>query len=245
MRRCRRRATPPLPVLPLLALILAAPGCGQTTMGDVARAALWPFGELILPRGEGVEPERPVDWRAEARHDGTQSPEVPALSLRLGSRRARALLIQEQGERRLWRSAGGVVIATDGARVVATAGLAERVTATRFDDPDPLEDPHALIGRERRARRTVDLARAGRGPSGMRFGLVLTCRLRGAAVPEDDGVLLIEERCSGDARFTNRFWADARTGAVFRSEQWIGADTPPLTMEVLAPAGTAAGTPAR
>ncbi|MBW8271388.1 YjbF family lipoprotein [Caldovatus aquaticus] len=240
MRRCPppcRRAPRLLPPL-LAAALLATPGCGRIAASDLARAALWPFGDLLLPRDDGAIPDREVDWSAEPQRAAPPSPEEgPALSLRLGGRRARALLIQEEGERRLWRSAGGLVVATDGARVVATAGLAERVTATRFDDPDPLEDPRALVGREQRARRTVDLARAGRGPSGMRFGLVLTCRLRGAALPEaGEEVLLIEERCSGDARAVNRFWADARTGAVFRSEQWIGEDTPPLAMEVVGPA---------
>lgn len=234
-RRHPRRCRAPLLLPPLLAAaLLAMPGCGQTTAGDLARAMLWPFGDLLLPRDDGAIPDRPVDWDAEPRRGTARPPEKgAALSIRLGGRRARALLIQEEGERRLWRSAGGLVVATEGARVVATAGLAERVTATRFDDPDPLEDPRALVGREHRARRTVDLARAGRGPSGMRFGLVLTCRLRGVPLPEDAEVLLIEERCGGDARVANRFWADARTGAVFRSEQWIGEDTPPLVMEVL------------
>ena len=106
-----------------------------------------------------------------------------------------------------------------------------------------LDDPKALVGREAATRRTVDLARAGQGPAGMRFGLALTCRLR-ADLSEEEDALLVEERCRGDARFTNRFWADPRTGAVFRSEQWIGEQTAPLRLEVLGTGAEAEGGPA-
>jgi hypothetical protein len=45
----------------------------------------------------------------------------------------------------------------------------------------------------------------------------------------------VEERCGGGARFVNRYWADAETGAVWRSEQWVGTDGRPMTIEVISP----------
>ena len=123
--------------------------------------------------------------------------------------------------------------------MVATAGLSEMVAATRFDGPDPLDAPTELPAHgEARTRRVVDLMRAGRRPSDMRFGITLDCRLRAApaapAAAAAGEALLVEERCRGDAAFTNRFWADPRTGSVFCSEQWIGEDVPPLVVEVVA-----------
>jgi hypothetical protein len=103
----------------------------------------------------------------------------PALYLRWGSRAAVAVLAQQSGENRMWRSPGGVVVATDGARVVATAGLRDWLASTRLDGPDPLDEPLALVGREAPLRRQVDLMRSDRSPDGMRFGLSLSCRLRG------------------------------------------------------------------
>jgi hypothetical protein len=164
-------------------------------------------------------------------------PDGAALRLWLGSRRAHALLVQATGERRLWRTPGGFAVATDGARVVATAGLAQALTASHPEGADPLADPKALLARSRSLRRQVDIGTADREPGGMRFGLLLDCRLRARAVPEDAATLLVEERCSSPqlADFTNRFWADAETGAVLRSEQWIGPNLPALRLEELAP----------
>ncbi|WP_237216623.1 YjbF family lipoprotein, partial [Falsiroseomonas oryziterrae] len=125
---------------------------------------------------------------------------------------------------------GGVAVATDGPRVVGTAGLGPVLMATRLDGPDPLADPRALLGREASARRTVDLGAAGGDPNAMRFGLVLDCRLAGRM---DGAWLLVEERCAVDGRsVTNRFWADPATGAVRRSEQWAG-DAAPLVIEAV------------
>jgi hypothetical protein len=138
--------------------------------------------------------------------------------------------LSETGERRLWRGEGNVALATEGARVVATAGLPRMVMATRFDGADPLSDPRALLGREARARRTVDLAGADRDPGSMRFGVALDCMLHGR---NEAGWILVEERCRGDGlSFTNRFWADRASGEVRRSEQWAGEGLPLLTIEV-------------
>jgi hypothetical protein len=85
------------------------------------------------------EPDRMAIAAAESADEEQDGPQLVRLAL--GRREASATLIQEQGQRRLWRAPGGVVVSTDGARIVATAGLPQMVMATRFDGPDPLEDP--------------------------------------------------------------------------------------------------------
>lgn len=159
-----------------------------------------------------------------------------ALRLGLGAAppTAYAVLLQENGQRRLWRTADGFALATDGARVVATAGLPQMLMATRIDGPDPLAAPEALVGQEGEARRLVDLATAARDPAGMRFGLEIACRLRAAADAEEPALLQVEESCRGPdpvGAFVNRFTLQRADGAVLRSEQWIGPGLPRLTVE--------------
>lgn len=188
----------------LLPLLLAA--CGDTPLAEA-----WRMGEAPAIPGTTV----PADG--------------PALLL-LAPRRAVLLPVQEGSVRRLWRSEDGIVIATEGARIIATAGLGQMVMASRMEGEDPLEDPRALLGTEATARRVVDLAGADRDPASMRFGLVLDCRLRGHA---DAGWLVVEERCTGGRLgFTNRFWIQPESGAVRRSEQWAGDGLPLLVTEM-------------
>ena len=211
-------------MLPLL--LLAA--CGETGSRDVLRALVWP---IPIPAADAP----PADRNARARWDdrvAPADPETATLRLTLGSRRALAQLISIQGPRHLWRSGGGVVVATEGARVVATSGLAEVLVATRFEGPDPLADPRTLLARGGRLRRVVDLMNADREPDGMRFGLILDCRLHAS---EAAGVIQVEENCAGARTFTNRFWANAATGAIFRAEQWVGPGLAPLTIDFLSP----------
>jgi hypothetical protein len=101
--------------------------------------------------------------------------------------------------------------------------------ATRFEGGDPLDDPRALLLGEAFARRSVDLAGEDRDPAGMRFGVVLECRLRGR---EEPGWIVVEERCTGGGgAFTNRFWVSPEAGVVLRSEQWAGEEVGALTLE--------------
>jgi hypothetical protein len=153
----------------------------------------------------------------------------PSLLLQ-GPRLAVLVPASGTGTRQVWRGDDNIALATDGARVVGTAGLQQTVMATRFDGPDPLEDARALAGREAPARRTVDLAGSDRDAGSMRFGVVLDCVLRGRA---DAGWLLVEERCAGAVpSFTNRFWADPATGVVWRSEQWAGDGVGMLSLQL-------------
>jgi hypothetical protein len=209
---------------PLLFLSLC--GCGDTPL----RSA-WADLSRRLPAGDPI----PAEAAAEAGSGGG-----PALRLRVGSRTVQAALVSEQGDRRLWRAGAGIVVATDGGRVVATSGLREVLVATRFDGLDPLNSPAELLDRPAEARRLVDLMRSDRQPQGMRFGVSVRCRLRASPLPEDAAVLLVEERCraagGGGGAHTNRFWSEAATGTVLRGEQWVGPGLPPMTVEFLPPA---------
>lgn len=128
--------------------------------------------------------------------------------------------VQQAGPRRLWRGDGNVAVATDGARIVATAGFGQMLMATRFDTPDPLENAAILLGAEAPARRSVDLQGSARDAASMRFGVALDCVLRAS---RDGAWLVVEEACRGAGlAFTNRFWADPATGTVRRSQQWAG-----------------------
>jgi hypothetical protein len=203
-------------------------------------AAPWPVLILVAAAlggcgwfGTGGTPGLPAADTAPA---AAPPPGQRALRITLGGRPAYATLLQEQRERRLWRTEGGFALATDGPRVVATSGLPQVLMATRLDGPDPLAAPKALLGREAPARRLVALATAARDPAGMRFGLEIVCRL--SATPgEAPELLLVEEACRGPREvgsFTNRFTLRRGDGAVLRSEQWIGPGLPPLVLEAAA-----------
>jgi len=196
-------------------ILLLLAGCGVDS----------PFVTLFT----GTEPDRLTI--AEAESPDVEEEGVEIIRLSLGRRTASATLIQQQGTRRMWRAPGGVVVATDGVRVVATSGLAQMVTGTRFDGPDPLGDPRALLARSAEARRLVDTSGASRQPATMRFGLSFDCRLR--AADTQDGYILVEERCRvpGLLPVINRFWADAQTGVVGYAEQWIGPGLSPLALD--------------
>ncbi|MDJ0390134.1 YjbF family lipoprotein [Roseomonas sp. E05] len=209
----------------LLGLLLLLPGCiGLPALPELSAlpglSALW---EAPPPEAEPDPPQamaRPPE-------------DTPSIRLAWRGSRALALLIQENGENRLWRSAGGLAVATDGARIVATAGLREWIASTRLDGPDPLDEPLALVGQSATLRRQVDLMRSDRSPDSMRFGLALNCRL--TASMEGAAVLVLEHcRRRGGGSFTNRYWADPQSGGIYRSEQWVG-EAGMMRLEVVNP----------
>jgi hypothetical protein len=181
------------------------------------------LGGCAMPSLEGLRTALPGRAAPEPVVDG------PAVVM-LAPRQVALRPIGPEGPRRIWRGEGNIAIETAGPRVVATAGLPRQLLYTRFESPDPLDDPGSLAGREATARRLVDVGDAGRDPAAMRFGLLLDCTL--GARPEADW-LLVEERCTGSGlAFTNRFWADPATGRIARSEQWAGDGMPPLSLRM-------------
>jgi hypothetical protein len=192
---------------------------------------------LLLAGCAGVPGLSPAPPRlvAETLAAPRSGPAEPALLAEAGGRRSLLRLVQANGEQRLWRSPDGLALATHGARLVASAGGAVWLAATRFDTPDPLDAPAALLGRRGEARRLVDIATASRDPAEMRFGVVVDCRLSAEPVIErGENAILVIETCTGTGqRFPNRFWADARDGRIIRSEQWAGG-AEPLSLSVVA-----------
>lgn len=205
---------------PLLLFLLLVAGCGDTLWRNTLDGLVDAVAPIVTPLEDLPEPEG------------------RALRLWIGGRSTPAVLLQALGERRIWRTASGIVVATEGGRVTATAGLRQMLAATRFEGPDPLSAPNALLDQPAEARRLVDLMDADREPDGMRFGISLACRLR-AERTADAEVLLVRERCRtrGSLGFTNRFWVEAEGGGVLRAEQWVGPRVPMLVVEFLAPAG--------
>ncbi|MDB5414373.1 MAG: hypothetical protein JWR10_2708 [Rubritepida sp.] len=199
-------------------LLLSLGACGGNT----------PIAEITRLFAPG-EPDRLAIAEAESQDAEENGPEVVRFAL--GRRAATAQLIQQQGNRRMWRAPGGVVVATEGARVVATAGLPQMIMATRFEGPDPLEDPRALLERSAEARRLVDFSGASRDPATMRFGIAFDCRLR--AYRTEEALILVEERCRvpGFSPVVNRFWADGETGQVGYAEQWVGPSLAAMALD--------------
>ncbi len=210
-------------------LLFALTGCGSDSYWSLGN----PTGLFGTSSGLDATPDEEVDG--------------PALRITQGRAGADARLIDQQGERRMWRTRGGVVIATDGVRVVATAGLPMLLAATRFDGPDPLAEPAALLVRSADSRRLVDLMERAREPSGMRFGVALNCTLVAGAA--EDSLVPITETCRSEpfGIIRNRFWMDRDSATITTSEQWVGPGMAPLRLdhavEAAAPAPESAPPP--
>lgn len=208
------------PGLLLLPLLLAA--CDTPLGGDAGRILSGAFGPTATQLDRLLIAEM---------ESGEVDPAAPQVRVGLGRRTVTAMLIQQQGSRRMWRAPGGVVLETDDARVVATSGLRTTIMGTRFDGPDPLQSPAALVERSAEARRLVDLSGEARDPASMRFGIAFDCFLR-AAPSEEPGILLVEERCraSGLSSVVNLFWAEEQSGRIIQAEQWVGTGLPPMVI---------------
>ena len=201
----------------LLALMLG--GCG--VLGGAGLTAPAPQGQLVPP--EALAPL-------------AAPPPGRALWAEIGEDAGPARPVREEGPRRFWRMDQGFVFVTEGARVVATAGLPTMLLASAPIGEDPLRRAAPLGPAPIRLAHGFDLSGAEGRPEQMRFGQVVQCRIE-AEEPAIGGLIERVEICEGAAFFTNRFWFRAADRVLIRSEQWIGRDVPPLRLEVAAEGG--------
>ncbi|MCA3323553.1 MAG: YjbF family lipoprotein [Roseomonas sp.] len=189
-------------------------GCGL--LGGVGLTSPAPQGQLVPP--EALAPLMPP-------------PAGRSLWAELGQDAGQARPVRQEGPRYFWRMDEGVVFVTEGARVVATAGLPTLLLASTPIGDDPLRRGAPLGPGPLRLAHSFDFAGAEGRPEQMRFGQVVQCRIE-PEEPDIGGVIERVEICEGAAFFTNRFWFRAADRVLIRSEQWIGRDVPPLRLEV-------------
>lgn len=154
----------------------------------------------------------------------------------------RSLLILWRIERNdlHWLSADGAAVITRHGRVVKTAGFPENLTDTR----SPMRDPVALG-----LHKSANLGRFGRqidldGPA--RYGVHVESTFEPlgpqqiSIVGIDFDTVVVRERCTAKRlnwSFTNDYWVDPVDGFVWRSQQTIARGFPPITIDILKPAG--------
>jgi|1048.fasta_scaffold20733_2 hypothetical protein len=180
------------------------------------------------PAGQMIPPEQLAPLAA--------PPTGRALWAELGDDAGLARPVRDEGPRRFWRMDQGFVFVTEGARVVATAGLPTMLLASAPIGADPLRRAAPLGPAPVRVAHSFDLSGADGRPEQMRFGQVVQCQI-GPEEPAIGGVIERLEVCEGAAAFINRFWFRAADRVLIRSEQWIGRDVPPLRLEVAVEGG--------
>ncbi|MFN8981085.1 MAG: YjbF family lipoprotein [Alphaproteobacteria bacterium] len=180
------------------------------------------------PQGQLVPPESLASL--------TAPPPGRSLWAEIGQGAGPARPVREEGPRRFWRMDEGFVFVTEGARVVATAGLPTMLLASTPIGDDPLRGAGPLGPAPVRLAHSFDLSGAEGRPEQMRFGQVAQCRIE-AEEPAIGGLIERVEICEGAAFFTNRFWFRAADRVLIRSEQWIGRNVPPLRLEVAVEGG--------
>lgn len=125
-------------------------------------------------------------------------------------------------------------------QVTATRGMGTDLISAGSSDNDPLkvltppDDWPTEVSREYRF--------AGSGPTGRIESYDCVLQKAGPATIELAGtpidVIGFAETCRGaDGTFQNLYAADARTGRVWQSLQYVGRDMPMMTLEVLEPLG--------
>lgn len=143
------------------------------------------------------------------------------------------------GEDLHWISADRGVLVTRHGRLVRTVGFQKNLLATRGIGTDPIAAGlHQLAG-DGAFTRLVDI-----GP-GNHFQVPVSSRMERV---QDETIEILElrfstvqvrEHCTSETlrwEFVNHYWADQRTGFIWKSIQHVVPDLPPFELEVLKPA---------
>jgi hypothetical protein len=157
------------------------------------------------------------------------------------SNNAQSLLIlaRYEGDDLHWISTQREVLVTRHGRLVKTYGLPNDIRDTHFMTADPVGKPIAADAMQSDCLRTIDLE-----PRHV-DGIVIRSRFENAGREEltilDAKLateLWIESNVAPDLdwSFTNRFWIDAGSGYVWKSQQYLSPGLPPLEIIVYRPA---------
>jgi hypothetical protein len=139
----------------------------------------------------------------------------------------------------IWLGPNKSSIMTAYGRILRTAGLQNNLTDQVFQNRDPLANPVAVDWDTAEATRSVDYN------SEIGFGYKVNCTYEEIdtgpikIIEASHEVRLIVEKCESDAirwRFKNKFWIDAATGFIWKSEQWTHPlQKSPIRLQTLRP----------
>jgi len=216
-----------------LACAILLAGCADGGPSEVGRIGQT-LVELALPdrQTDDAPPRQPS--RAEL--DAIQSALI-AVSV-AGGPRSYVAPVADNGGYLSYADAKRRIIVLRGAAIARTNGLRHDLIGVRFAAEDPLAHPRPLADWPGQ----VDRAYQFRQRDLDAYGITLTCvfergpRSRIDIVERRHEVVQVTETCRNQARrVINRHWVAPESGVVWKSEQWIGPNEPPFTIEVVTP----------
>lgn len=168
--------------------------------------------------------------------------ELPYASIRAKfGKSPRSLLVlgRYDGEDLHWVSADRGVLVTRHGRLVRTVGFPKNLLRTEMLTPDPVQTGLQKLQEPEECLRLIDLE------PGHYFQVPVRSRLERVAAQTIEILGLkfetvhVSEHAAAEAlrwEFTNDYWADAKTGAIWRSVQHFAPELPPIEIEILKPA---------
>lgn len=160
------------------------------------------------------------------------------ISAKLGKGpRSLLILAAKQGDDLHWASADRAVLVTRAGRLVTTVGLPVDLRNTRDIDTDPLASGLHRLGQVISARRLCDIGRTFNCVVEAEYRVLGRENLTVVELTFDTVVVETRERVAVlDWEFSNRYWADAATGVIWKSIQHVAPKLPAFDIELLKPA---------
>lgn len=146
------------------------------------------------------------------------------------------------GSRHYWISADGLTLVTDYGRIHQTVGLPDDLGGLGSESKNALRMPRDIDIDEQVFHRDIDL------PESHGFGFPVSCTWEDGGHEEIEilGTKFVAavqlEHCQSKPlkwKFTNKHWADVRTGFIWRSRQWVSPEfDSPITIDILRPSSS-------
>jgi len=138
-----------------------------------------------------------------------------------------------------WFSKDRALFVTRGGRIIQTAGLPENIKGTDVGPEDPVQTGLQRLTGPVRFARWIDTDFENRYQMKIESRFELIRRERISILDQEyDTILGREINRAPDIgwKFTNSYWADEKTGFIWKSRQYIAHSFGPLEFEVLKPA---------